>query len=96
MDAEVLPYWNHGDLIGGQDERVKCTAYRKPHGGALLCVVNLTRESQQARLTVDWERLASSASASVVDALSGEPVALDGKSLTAKVRPLNFRLLHVP
>ncbi|UCH36219.1 MAG: hypothetical protein JSV65_07660, partial [Armatimonadota bacterium] len=96
VDAELLPYWNNGDLVGGQDERVKCTAYRKPHGGALLCVVNVTRESQKATLTVDWERLASSASVSVVDALSKEPAAVDGESLTVEIEPLNFRLLRVP
>jgi hypothetical protein len=95
VDAEFLPYWNNGRVVGGQSDAVKCSAYRKPGGGALICAVNLTRQPQTAALTVEWERLTQSASVSVVDAVSKEPVPVRGGSVSVVIQPLNFRLLWV-
>ena len=95
VDAELLPYWGNADLVGGQSEAVNCTAYRKPKGGALLCVVNLTRQAQTPTLAVNWARLASPGAPSVVDALTKAPVPVQGNSVTVEIQPLNFRLLWV-
>ena len=95
VDAEFWPYWKNGDIIGGQGDAVKCSAYRKPGGGALICAVNLTRQPQTAALTVDWERLTPSGSVSVFDAVSKEPVPFQGQSVSIVISPLNFRLLWV-
>lgn len=95
VDAELLPYWNNGDVIGGQSDAVKCTAYREPGGGVLLCLVNLTRQPQRATLTIDWRRLVPNGRASVVDAIAEEPVSVQGESVTVEIQPLNFRLLRV-
>jgi len=95
VDAELLPYWNNDDVIGGQSDAVKCTAYREPGGGVLLCLVNLTRQPQRATLTIDWQRLAPNGRASVVDAIAEGPVSVQGESVTVEIQPLNFRLLRV-
>ena len=55
-DAEFFGYWDNADLIGGQTEAIKASAYRNKNG-ALLCVYNTTREAQQAALEIDWDRL---------------------------------------
>ncbi len=94
-DAQALPYWSNAGILGGQNDTVKCTAYRKPKGGALLCVVNLTRQPQTAALTVAWARLQSGGALSVSDALSDAPVVPEGASLSMALPPLGIRLLRV-
>jgi hypothetical protein len=93
VDAELVPYWNNGDIIRGQTDQVKCTAYRKPSDGVLLCAVNLTRERRERALTINWKRLGFDAPPAVVDALTKEPVDVSRRSVTVTIEPLNYRLL---
>jgi hypothetical protein len=95
VDAQFLPYWNNADLIRGQSDLVKASAYRKPDGGALLVVVNTDRQPQKAALSVDWSKLKSSQGDGVADAFSNLPIPLEGASVTVEIAPLSFRLLRV-
>ncbi|MFA5203515.1 MAG: glycoside hydrolase domain-containing protein [Lentisphaeria bacterium] len=95
VDAQLLPYWNNHEIVGGQTDQVKASVYRKPQGGSLLCVVNLTRQRQSAALSVDWNGLKSAEKLTVVDALSKTPITINGKSVVVDLAPLNFRLLWV-
>jgi hypothetical protein len=92
-DVEFFGYWDNADLIGGQTEQVKASAYRKPPGRSLLVVYNTTREAQRVTLLVDWNRLKSDGPLEVFDAYTKEPVTVSGKSVTIEVAPLNYRLL---
>ena len=95
VDAQLLPYWSNVALVAGQSAAVKCTAYRKPAGGALLCVFNLTGQPQRPTLRVAWARVAGKRAVTVADAITGEPVPVLADALTVDIRPYNFRLLRV-
>jgi hypothetical protein len=94
-DAQRIPYWGNADVIAGQTETVKCTAYRKPRGGALVCIFNTERSPQTALLTIEWERLKSSEALQVTDAFTQAPMQVAGKSVAVEIPPINFRLLRV-
>lgn len=94
-DAQFLPYWNNAAVIGGQSEAIKASAYRKPAGGALLCIVNTTRQPQTASLAVRWDKLKSGRPLAITDAFTGESLRATGSTLTAEVKPLQYRLLRV-
>jgi hypothetical protein len=94
-DVTFSGYWNNTDVIGGQDEAIKASAYRKPKGGALVVVYNTAREVRTAKLTVDWDQLKSDGPLEVFDAYTKESVEVNGNSLTLDVPRLNYRLLWV-
>jgi hypothetical protein len=94
-DVKFFGYWDNAELIGGQTEAVKASAYRKAKGGALVVVYNTTRAARTAKLTVAWGQLKSDGPLEVFDAYTKEPVAVSGSSLAIEVPPLNYRLLWV-
>jgi len=94
-DARFFGYWDNAWLIGGQTDAVKASAYRKPDGGGLVVIYNVTREPQQPTLIINWERLKSPGELEVVDAYTKEPVEITGNNVTIQVPPLNYRLLWV-
>jgi hypothetical protein len=95
VEAQRLPYWNNADVIAGQTEAVKCTAYHKPGGSALVCIFNTKRARQTTALTIDWDRLKSPGPLQVTDAFTKECVRMETKTLEVEVPPINFRLLWV-
>jgi hypothetical protein len=94
-DVEFFGYWNNANLIAGQTEDVKASAYRKAEGGALVVIFNTSREAKTAELTINWDQLKSDGPLDVFDAYTKEPVGLSGNSLALEVPPLNYRLLWV-
>jgi len=92
-DARFHGYWSNQDLIGGQTDLIRASAYRKPAGGALVVVYNTTKAAQHATLLVDWDRLKSDGPLDVFDAYTKKPIALNGKSISLDISPLNYRLL---
>ena len=94
-EAEFFGYWDNADLIGGQTEAVKASAYRRPEGGALVVVYNTTRQERETELQIAWDRLKSGRVLSVADAYTKVPVETTGRSLALEVPPLNYRLLWV-
>jgi hypothetical protein len=98
-DAQLLPYWNNAEIIGGQNDAVKCSAYRnkkngKPNG-SLLCIINTTRQTQTAKFKMDWRELAGTAHPKVIDVLDNKPVTSTASTLEAEIAPLDFRLVRV-
>ena len=96
-DAEFVPYWRNADLVGGQNDAIKASVYRKPDGGALVVVANVTRELQIADLSPDWERLKGPGDLSVSHALDKEPLLTltqDGR-LRLSLPPFGYRLIRI-
>lgn len=94
-DADFSGYWKNSDLIGGQSDAIKASVYRKPQGGALIVVLNTSRQVQTPTLTVDWAKFQKEQPLSVIDAYTKEPVKVEGKNITVEVPVLNYRLLWV-
>ena len=93
---EHVPYWHNGDVIKGQTGAVKCSFYRHPRKGVLLCATNLTRKPQRVTLTIDWAKLTGKpAPPKVTDAWNREAVPVSGKTVALDVPALRFRLLRV-
>ena len=91
---EHIPYWRNGDIIQGQTDTVKCSFYRHPQKGVLLCVTNLSREPQKVTLEIDWAKLTGkTALPEVTDAWKGGVI--DRNNVSLEIPPLNFRLLRV-
>ena len=93
QDADFLPYWKNESIVGGQTDAVKVTAYRKPGGGALLIVANLSKEKQSVTLHVDWEKLKSPGPLRVTDSETGETLQVAGDSVSIQTTPLDYRAL---
>jgi len=94
-DAKFYGYWDNAWLIGGQTDAIKASAYRKPDGGGLVVIYNVTREAQTPTLRINWSRLQGEQPLTVVDAYTKEPVTPAGPNITVEVPPLNYRLLWV-
>ena len=93
QDAQLIPYWNNQDVIGGQTGAIKASAYRKGEGGALIVVCNLSANEQTADLTVAWDRLKSKGALSVVDADSGEAIDVAAGKLRLKIVPRGYAIV---
>jgi len=91
-DAQVAPYWNNHSLVGGQTSSIKCTVYTR-NSQALLCVVNTTRQTQHAQLSINWSQLKPGGAPVVTDALDHQPFQIAGNKLNLDVAPLGLRLL---
>jgi hypothetical protein len=99
VDAKFTGYWENSSSVsvfGEQEGAVKCSFYRKPKGGTLICVANLVDEPQQAMLTVDWDKLKSGEPLSVVDMQNKDAVVkISGKNLAVEIEPLGYKMLWV-
>ena len=105
-DAEFFGYWDNRDLIRGQSDAIKVSAYRRPArpgvssrpGSSLFCVYNTTREPVNTTLEVDWKNWMLRGypnDADVRDAYTYERLKVAGNRITIEVPPLNYRLLWV-
>ncbi|MBI3990907.1 MAG: hypothetical protein HY350_02040, partial [Candidatus Omnitrophica bacterium] len=94
-DAAFYGYWNNHNLVAGQTDVIKASVYRKPKGGALVIIYNISREIQKPVLQIEWGRLKSKEKLSVVDAYTKEKVQVAGNSVAITVPPLNYRLLWI-
>ena len=95
VDAKFIGYWKNQEFIKGQTDEIKCSLYRKAKGGALLCILNLTREAKSPTLTVEWDKLKSGAEVAVVDANSKKVQLVSGKQITINLAPLSYKLLWI-
>ncbi len=95
-EAEFLPYWRNGAIIGRQTKSVMASAYCREEGGTLICVMNAGKQEQLAVLEVQWDKLKLPGDVTVTDAVRGEPIATHGPRLiVGKIPPYDYRLLHV-
>jgi hypothetical protein len=83
--AEFLPYWNNEDLVQGQSETLKCSAYRQEDGRLLLCVFNASpsNSSRSALRVVLPENTVST----IQDVLEEKPVSHDQGAFEVELQP---------
>ena len=94
-EAEFIPYWRSGDLVGGQMADVKCSIYRRPDVGALLVVANVSRQKREVSLLVDWTKLTSAKMMTALDAYTRGPIRARGEVLIVDVAPLSHRMIVI-
>lgn len=57
-DAEFMGFWKTGELVKGQTDKIKASAYvRKAAGKALIVVTNMNNETARQTLTLDTSGL---------------------------------------
>ena len=104
MDAEFIPFWRLGEVVRGQTDEVRCSAYRRKRGGSMLVFFNRSEEEREMTFTIDWAELKRRGRRPVVarDALPagwGELVdselPVKGNQLILKLPPEDFRLVTV-
>jgi hypothetical protein len=87
MKADFHPYWNNEDVVSGQSESVKCSVFTGADGGALLCIVNVSGEQQQAVLDLNCDKAGIGQEAAAKDVLIGEPVEWQEGQLPVTLEP---------
>ena len=92
-NAVVQPYWSNTDVIAGQTDTLKVTAYRQPGGGALIVVANIDKQPVTTDLQIDWSRLRSKGKLKVTDAESDAPVTVQGNHLRLDIPGRNHRVI---
>jgi hypothetical protein len=102
LDAEFVPFWRAADLVRGQTDEVRCSAYLRKKGGAMLVFFNRGKEPQKMTFTIDGPKLHARQTLEVRDAL---PVGWDelvdnelpvqGDQLTIILPAEDFRLVSV-
>ncbi len=95
QDSEFLPYWKNQSIVGGQTDQLKVSVYRKPTGGALMIVANLSNQPQQATLNVDWRALQSSGTLTLTDAQGDQIYKAVDRSLTVDVPAQDYRAILI-
>ena len=102
MDAEFIPFWRAAEIVRGQTDEVRCSAYRKKDGGSMLVFFNRGKEAREMTFTVDWAKLKTPGPVVVRDVLPGgwgelvdNEMPVKGDQLTVKVPAEDFRLLAV-
>jgi len=93
-DNAFLPYWEAGEVIGGQSDTLVVSAHMRP-GQAMLVIGNWSEEPAALDLTLDLDALglAEVAGLSAVDPVDGAEAALDGSRLTGEVGPRDYLLV---
>jgi len=102
VDAEFVPFWHTGGIIRGQTEQVRCSAYLKKEGGAMLVFFNRAREARKMTFTVQWSRLnarqpveARDAFPAGWDELVDNDLPVQGSQLTVNVPAEGFLMVSV-
>ena len=89
-------------IIRGQTEEVRCSAYLKKDGGAMLVFFNRGKEARKMDFGVDWSRLKARQPLEVRDALPDgwdelvdNDLPVEGDQLTVSVPAEGFLLVSV-
>ncbi|MCD6360007.1 MAG: hypothetical protein J7M38_04020, partial [Armatimonadetes bacterium] len=93
-DAGFAGYWENDSGIECPDERVLVSAYTRP-GRVLLCVTNRSDEEiASVPVTVDVTKLGLTGT-SAIDAVTGEALAIDGRTVLVPMPAGHLRLIRV-
>jgi hypothetical protein len=102
MDAEFVPFWKTADIVRGQTDQVKCSAYRRQGGGAILAFFNRGKETREMTFSVDWQELRAGNPATARDIfplgwdeLVENPLPVRGDQLTVRMRAEDMMLVSV-
>jgi hypothetical protein len=91
--AQWVPYYRVGSLAQADSEKVLVSLYLVKGKRALLVIGNTTHEVQQARVTVDLKTMGLKGKA--VNALTDQPLAMQGSQMSVRIRPDTFVLAWV-
>lgn len=91
--ATLLPYWSNADVIAGQTDTLKATAYRRPAGGALIVIANIDQQPVTCDLQIDWSRLKSGGALNVIDIETDTAIAASDDRLRLDIAGRNHRVL---
>ena len=95
-DCRFLPYWEAGEIIRGQHEKLVCSAYLRP-GKALLVVGNWSDDECTAQLQLDLKTLGLDPAKKLTarDPVDKRQVAVDGSSVSITIPPRDYALIWV-
>lgn len=95
-DSFFLPYWEAGEVIGGQSDTLVCSAHIKPER-VMLVIGNWATEPAEFALTLDLEALglADVNGLTATDPVDGAEMTLDGGRLTGTLGARDYRLVLI-
>jgi hypothetical protein len=95
-DNRFLPYWEAGEVIGGQSDTLVCSAHIKP-GRVMLVIGNWAEEPAEFELALDLEALALSelGRLTATDPVGGAVMTLDYCRVSSTVCFFFFFLLLI-
>ena len=93
VEARWQPYWA-GSGASSENANVKVSAWVKKNR-ALLFVSHLQREKETVRVRLDAGRLGLKKKWQVSDALTNEPITMNGNDVELAFEGMNFRMLDV-
>ncbi|MBD3293529.1 MAG: hypothetical protein GF393_11435 [Armatimonadia bacterium] len=93
-DNAFLPYWESGEVIGGQTETLVCSAHIKPDR-VILVIGNWAEEPAELDLTLDLDALglADVEDLAATDPVDGAEMTMDGGRLTGSLGARDYRLV---
>lgn len=93
-DNRFLPYWEAGDVIGGQSDALVCSAHIKP-GRVMLVIGNWSDEAAQFDLALDLQALGLDGVANLqaTDPVDSAQMRLEGGRLTGEIARRDYRLV---
>ena len=95
-EARFLPYWNNAEYIKVTPKACYASLYRHPESGVLVLVSNLGKGQAQVRLAFDLKKLGLPRAGLVArDGLTGEPVAMQGDTVTVTLPPMGWQYLWI-
>ena len=94
--ARWLPYWENSQYVQTHVPHVKASLYSRGKDGVMMVVSNLGSAEADVRLTLALDRLGLAGAALVAeDALSRKPVTIDRGGIGIRLKPMEWRLIHV-
>ena len=94
--ARWLPYWENAEYVQTHVPHVKASLYSRGKEGLMMVVSNLGRAEADVRVTLALDRLGlAGAALQAEDALSRKPVKIDRGGIGMRLKPMEWRLIHV-
>ncbi len=94
-NAKLYPYWNNARLLKCQPAGVYATAYERPDEGLLVFVSNLGDSASDVAVTLQLDQLDWKGISQVCDAVTREPIAIDGNSIRFHLGSWAYRVVRV-
>jgi len=95
IGADILPYWNNGDIIQTLSDRCKVSIYKKKDR-VLLVIGNLGEEEISDTIKIDIKKLGlTKSNLKAEDILTGEQIPIEKERITLSIKRKNFRLIQI-
>lgn len=94
--SEFLPYWSNQNLVQAKPDNVYVSAYRRAGVGLLLVVSNLGKDSVDASISLQLQKLGlSPGRVQATDAIAKQPLNLTAGTLDLKLAPMQWRMVVI-